>query len=259
MTRQWVRAIIENDAAVRALTRGSRISGAGFTERLCQTRHSSVESAHVVRQVMPMSNRRNADHYTRRAKEQGFAARSVFKLQELDKKHQLFKRGQRVLDLGCAPGSWLKFMAQRVGPKGRAVGIDRFEVSPMAPHVHTIAGDIYETDPQIFFQLAQGHFDVITSDMAPDTCGNRFVDHVRSIELCQAASGVAEQLLIEGGAFVCKVFEGEDLQSFVNDLKGRYKTVKRFKPKSTRNESVELFLTALGKKNPPHTLTDEAR
>ena len=207
---------------------------------------------------MPMSNRRNADHYTRRAKEQGFAARSVFKLQELDKKHQLFKRGQRVLDLGCAPGSWLKFMAQRVGPKGRAVGIDRFEVSPMAPHVHTIAGDIYETDPQIFFQLAQGHFDVITSDMAPDTCGNRFVDHVRSIELCQAASGVAEQLLIEGGAFVCKVFEGEDLQSFVNDLKSRYKTVKRFKPKSTRNESVELFLTALGKKNPPHTLTDEA-
>ena len=113
-----------------------------------------------------MSKRRQPDHYTRQAKKQGYAARSVFKLEEIDRKHRLLKSGQRVLDLGCAPGSWLKFMARRVGPQGRAVGIDRTHVEPMARNVTTLAGDIYETDASVFLESAGGLFDVITSDMA---------------------------------------------------------------------------------------------
>jgi 23S rRNA (uridine2552-2'-O)-methyltransferase len=198
-----------------------------------------------------MARKRVSDHYTKRAREQGYAARSVFKLQEIDSKHRLFRTGQRVLDLGCAPGSWLKLIAKRVGPRGCAVGIDRTEVSPMAGHVKTIAGDIFETDAHVFFDIAGGHFDVITSDMAPDTCGNRFVDHVRSVELCARALTLTDTLLIEGGAFVCKVFDGQDLNQLVDDMRSRFKSVKRVKPKSTRSESVELFLVGIGKKLPP--------
>jgi len=204
--------------------------------------------------------RRQSDHYTRKAKEQGFAARSVFKLDEINRKHRIFKSGQRVLDLGCAPGSWLKYMAQKVGKRGRAVGIDRTEVSPMAPNVSTLAGDIYETDAAVFFRLAGGFFDVITSDMAPDTCGNRFVDHVRSVELCRRALDLAGGLLSQDGTFICKVFEGEDLTGLVDDMRREFTTVKRIKPKSTRSESVELFLIGLGKRSAPeHGQNDESR
>ncbi|MEE2756400.1 MAG: RlmE family RNA methyltransferase [Myxococcota bacterium] len=198
-----------------------------------------------------MARRRVSDHFTKRAREQGYAARSVFKLQEIDSKHRLFRTGQRVLDLGCAPGSWLKLIAKRVGPKGCAVGIDRTEVSPMAGHVKTIAGDIFETEAHVFFESAGGHFDVITSDMAPDTCGNRFVDHVRSVELCTRALILTDTLLVEGGAFVCKVFDGQDVNQLVDDMRSRFKSVKRVKPKSTRSESVEFFLVGIDKKEPP--------
>ena len=121
----------------------------------------------------------------------------------------------------------------------------------MGGHVKTIAGDIFETEAHVFFDIAGGHFDVITSDMAPDTCGNRFVDHVRSVELCNRALILTDTLLVEGGAFVCKVFDGQDLNQLVDDMRSRFTTVKRVKPKSTRSESVELFLVGVSKKDPP--------
>jgi 23S rRNA (uridine2552-2'-O)-methyltransferase len=218
--------------------------------------YGRIESDVRLRQVDVMG-RRQTDHYTRKAKEQGFAARSVFKLDEINSKHRIFKSGQRVLDLGCAPGSWLKYMAQKVGQRGYAVGIDRTEVSPMAPNVSTLTGDIYETDADVFFDLAGGLFDVITSDMAPDTCGNRFVDHVRSVELCRRALDLTNTLLMQNGTFVCKVFEGEDLVSLVDDMRQVFSAVKRVKPKSTRSESVELFLIGLDKRNPPDHVRDD--
>ena len=91
-----------------------------------------------------MSKRRTGDHFSKKAQQSGYAARSVFKLEEINKKHGLFRRGQRVLDLGCAPGSWLKFISQKVGPKGAVVGIDRKNVSPIAPNTKTLVGDIFE-------------------------------------------------------------------------------------------------------------------
>ncbi len=191
-----------------------------------------------------MSQRRGPDHFTRRAKREGFAARSVYKLEEIDRRFRLFRKGQRVLDLGCAPGSWVKYAVNRVGPKGVVVGIDRRAIEVTAPNLVSLVGDIYETSAEVFFDAAGGRFTVITSDMAPDTTGDRFTDHVRSVDLCRRALELTDTLLSDGGTFVCKVFEGGELNAFVAEVKERFEAVKRVKPKSTRKVSVELFLVA---------------
>ncbi len=206
-----------------------------------------------------MNQRRGPDHFTRRAKREGFAARSVYKLEEIDRRFRLFNRGQRVLDLGCAPGSWVKYAVNRVGPKGVVVGIDRKAIELTAPNLVSIVGDIYETPAEAFFEAAGGQFAVITSDMAPDTTGDRFTDHVRSVDLCRRALELTDTLLCDGGAFVCKVFEGGDLNALVAEVKERFEVVKRVKPKSTRKVSVELFLVAQRRRpRPPATRLEEA-
>ncbi len=197
-----------------------------------------------------MNERRRPDHYSKRAKREGFAARSVYKLEEIHKKHQLFRKGLRVLDLGCAPGSWLKYAADRVGPHGRVVGIDRKSVDIVGPHITTLVGDIFDTVPAALQSPAGAPFDLVMSDMAPDTCGDRFTDHVRSVELCRQAFAVARATSRPGADFVCKIFEGGDLNEFVKTLQGSFRKVKRLKPKSTRTSSVELFLVCQGLKPP---------
>ena len=192
-----------------------------------------------------MNRRRNLDHYSRKAKARGFAARSVFKLEEIHKRFPLMRKGSHVLDLGCAPGSWLKYAAQQVGPHGRCMGIDRVPIDLSLPNVQSIVGDIYEIQNETFGDT-HTRFDLIMSDMAPDTCGNRYTDHVRSVQLCERAFEIALLYLRANGNFVCKVFEGGDLNAFVAEVKPYFKNVKRVKPKSTRAESVELFIVAIG-------------
>ena len=105
-------------------------------------------------------------------------------------------------------------------------------------------GDIFETDAAVFLEAGGGPFDVVLSDMAPDTTGDRFTDHVRSVDLCRRALYLADSLVRPGGAFVCKVFEGGDVPDLVDEVRARYRKIKRIKPKSTRSESVELFIVA---------------
>ena len=155
------------------------------------------------------------------------------------------RKGDRVLDLGCAPGSWLKYAALQVGPKGRCVGIDRTAINLEMDNVRSIVGDIYEIDDTLLTQEIHT-FNLVMSDMAPDTCGNRYTDHVRSVQLCERAFEIATKYLVNNGNFVCKVFEGGDLNEFVNQVKPKFRLVKRVKPKSTRSESVELFIVGLG-------------
>ena len=190
-----------------------------------------------------MNRRRNLDHFSKKAKAKGFAARSVFKLEEINQRFQLFRKGGYVIDLGCAPGSWLKYAALQVGSHGKCVGIDRVPVELSIANTETIVGDIYDIDTNAFDQDGK-RFDVVMSDMAPDTCGNRQTDHIRSVQLCERALEVARLFLADGGHFVCKVFEGGDLNAFVKDVKTSFNSVKRVKPKSTRSESVELFIVA---------------
>lgn len=189
-----------------------------------------------------------ADHYTRRAKKDNFAARSVYKLQEIQKKHRLLGRGARILDLGCAPGSWLQFAAQTVGPRGRVVGIDLAPVTISLPDTVTaVNGDVVDLASHLT-RIGQNRFDVVLSDMAPATTGNRLVDEARSVALCETALEIADQTLVPGGSFVCKIFQGNDFKAFADAVKQRFKRQTAFRPQSTRKASREVYVIGLEKK-----------
>lgn len=200
---------------------------------------------------MKRTNRKKnpwADHYTRQAQKENFAARSVYKLQEIQKKVRILERGARVLDLGCAPGSWLQFAAQTIGPNGRIVGIDLAPVTIGLPdQVTVITGDVADLEGHLA-KLGQTRFDVVLSDMAPATTGNRHVDEARSMGLCEAALDIAEKTLVPGGNFVCKIFQGSDFKTFTDAVKRRFDRQVAFRPQSTRKASREVFVIGLGKK-----------
>jgi 23S rRNA (uridine2552-2'-O)-methyltransferase len=198
---------------------------------------------------MKRSNKnRWQDHYARKARKEKFAARSVYKLEEIHQKHRLIKPGDRVLDLGCAPGSWLQFAARQVGRGGQVVGVDLKPVTvALPPTVRTIVGDI-DTLVQTGELQPAGGFNVVLSDMAPATTGNKHADAVRSFVLCETALAVAEKGLASGGHFVCKIFQGEDFKAFCDKVKARFARMHVFKPQSSRKGSKEIFVIGLGKK-----------
>jgi len=196
----------------------------------------------------PAKKNRWEDHYTRRAKKEQYPARSVYKLQEIQKKRRIIRPGDRVLDLGCAPGSWLKYAGEQVGAKGLVIGIDLKPVKESLPaNIRAYAGDIFALDEVLGDELANG-FDVVLSDMAPATTGHKWTDSARSFELCRAALAVAGERLRPGGNFVCKIFQGEDFQSFSNAVKKMFNTHAIFKPQSSRKASKEIFIIGMGKK-----------
>jgi 23S rRNA (uridine2552-2'-O)-methyltransferase len=183
------------------------------------------------------------DHYFHKARREGFRARSVYKLQEADRKYGLLKKGCMVLDLGAAPGSWSKYAAGRVGPQGYVVAVDLKRIDNLGSNVRLVQRDISGLEPAELLAMITGDsFDVVLSDMAPRTTGNRGVDHLKSIGLAESALCFAESLITAGGAFYCKVFEGGDLHGFRQKCQAVFQTVKIFKPKSSRSESVEIFL-----------------
>jgi 23S rRNA (uridine2552-2'-O)-methyltransferase len=191
------------------------------------------------------------DHYFRLAKQEGYVARSAYKLIEIDERRTLLHAGDRVLDCGCAPGSWLQVASQRVGPRGVVVGIDlkpvrhRFD----SLNVITIVGDITKT-PAADLLVAAGEprrpFDVILSDMAPDTSGDHHGDHHRSLRLCQSLLECCPELLRKGGHTAMKVFEGEAYRDFLSQVRERFESVKGFKPKASRSESREIYVIGQG-------------
>ncbi len=201
-----------------------------------------------LRQGSPVKNRTDhrQDHFFHKAKKDGFAARSIYKLEEIDQKHRILRSGQKVLDLGCAPGSWLQYIGKVVGPNGRVVGLDLKPVKvPLPPHVRTLQADAFETPVEALLEAGQ-LFDVVVSDMAPSTIGNRFTDHVRSMELCHRVLAVADRSLRRGGTVVCKAFEGEDIPVLAAAFRERFSEFRRLKPKGTRTESVEVFFVGIG-------------
>ena len=185
--------------------------------------------------------RRRSDHWTKKAKSQGYAARSVFKLEELDRRFSLLAGAERVVDLGCAPGSWSAYVRKR-RPNAALAGVDLKPV-PAYPGSF-IHGSILELEPLSLQELLGGAPDIVLSDMAPNTMGNRFTDHVRQIELATCALEVALSLLVQGGDFVVKVFDGEDAPAYMERLRLHFTKVHRLKPRSTRGQSVEFFAVA---------------
>jgi 23S rRNA (uridine2552-2'-O)-methyltransferase len=190
---------------------------------------------------------RGADRFTLAAKQAGYPARSVFKLEEIDRRIRLLKPGMRVLDLGAAPGSWTLYAAQKVGPRGKVLAVDLEEIQvPLAEHVTFIQGDALALDNDALATYAP--YDVVLSDMAPKTTGNRLGDQTRSFELFMRALAVAQKLLAPGGAFVGKIFMGEDFQTAKRAIKAAFAEQRAIKPEGTRSSSYELFLIGLGRK-----------
>jgi 23S rRNA (uridine2552-2'-O)-methyltransferase len=188
------------------------------------------------------------DHYFRRAKKEGFIARSVYKLEEVDRRVRLFKPDQRVLDLGCHPGSWLQYCARAVGKRGLVVGVDTRTISiELPPHVHFIQADVFELLPTDLYQISE-EFDVVLSDLAPATTGIRSVDSSRSFALFQRALTLADDLLVPGAHFMGKIFQGSGFDEMVKELKNRFGKVKGIRPRATRSQSKEIYLVAMGKK-----------
>ena len=186
------------------------------------------------------------DHYTKKAKAQGFAARSVFKLEEIHQRHRIFQRGDAVIDLGCAPGSWSRYANQRTGEP--LVGVDLVEVKSVPGTF--LLGSVFDVTPDALLAPLGRRADVILSDMAPLTTGDRFGDHVRQIELARRGLHLAQQTGRPGATFVVKIFDGEDAPGLLAELRAAFTSVKRLKPDATRDRSVEFFAIGLGLKNP---------
>jgi len=189
--------------------------------------------------------RRGQDRFGRQARRDGYAARSVYKLQEIDDKVGLLRRGARVLDLGAFPGSWTSYAAEKVQREGKVLGVDLTEFKGTLPAWAEIQqGDVFELSVE---QLGGPRsWDVVMSDMAPSTTGHRFTDQARSEALVRRAIELADAVLAPGGAFVAKIFQGGDFQAIRDELRARYAKVRVVRPEATRRESIEVFLCATG-------------
>lgn len=186
------------------------------------------------------------DPYFRLAKAEGYRARSAYKLLQIQEKFRIIRKGYVVVDLGAAPGSWSQVLRRLVGPRGRVIALDLNPIEPI-PGVTILQGDMLDPAVQAkVIEAAGGHANVVVSDAAPSTTGIKLRDHVLSIELARAAFAVAQSLLLPGGSFIAKVFEGEDLPPLVRDVKMAFHPVKVYTPAATRNESWESFIVARG-------------
>ncbi len=190
------------------------------------------------------------EHYYRQAKKDGYRARSAFKLKQIQKKFDVFKQGDNVVDLGAFPGGWSQVTKELIGDSGIVVAIDLLPIDPL-PGVTFLKGDMTEDSSieKIKDTVGSNKVDVVISDMSPNISGNYSVDQARSIFLCQQAFKTVQILLKEGGTFVCKVFEGEDLKDFVDVVKKEFRTVKHFSPPASRKSSSEIYIIAKYKKN----------
>jgi 23S rRNA (uridine2552-2'-O)-methyltransferase len=193
---------------------------------------------------------RPQDHFGRRAKDEGFLARSVYKLQEIDERVRLLHRGQRVLDLGAAPGSWSQYAAERVGLEGRVVGVDLAPIKSGAlPNTKFLQLDVNALTPAALSEVGSPElFDVVLSDMAPKTTGARVRDQFLSYELYLRALTLTDTLLAPGGSFAGKIFQGAEMEDARRATAERFEQVKIVKPRSSRSESYEIFLVGLKRK-----------
>ena len=188
------------------------------------------------------------DHYFHKAKKDGYAARSVYKIEEIDKKYRIIRTGNKVLDLGCSPGSWLQYASRKVGNKGQVLGVDLQPVKISLPsHVKVIQADIFEVIDEDL-KIKGGQADVIMSDMAPKTSGIRLTDVHRSFELNKKVLYLANDILRTEGSLLVKAFQGKFSDELCYEFKNLFADVKLCKPKSSRSESVEIFILGRGKK-----------
>jgi 23S rRNA (uridine2552-2'-O)-methyltransferase len=186
------------------------------------------------------------EYYSRLAREEGYPARSVYKLKEIDEKYKIFRRGDLVLDLGCAPGSWMMYISRTIGSEGRVIGVDIEDLKmPLAANMRFVKKDIIELGLDDFSEFNKG-FDIVVSDSAPKTTGVKTADVVNSVILANKALALAKLVLRPGGKFVCKIFEGELAEEFFEEVKKSFEFVKRFRPKAVSKGSREFYVVGMG-------------
>ncbi|MFZ4713011.1 MAG: SAM-dependent methyltransferase [Bacteriovoracaceae bacterium] len=194
------------------------------------------------------------DHFYKKAKNENFLARSVYKLEEIDARYKVLKKGDLVLDLGYYPGSWVQYTASLVGPTGIVVGIDIKPVDQRLSNLENVK--VFQKDINDIKDLSElgvhSLFDVVLSDMAPNTTGMRSVDQDRSLNLVEMIFYHLPQFLKPGGNLVVKVFESQKAQDYLKAQKSQFLEYNFLRPKSTRSVSKEYFLIAQGYKGPSH-------
>lgn len=191
-----------------------------------------------------MSNFKVKDHYFNKAKDENFFARSVYKLEEIDEKYKILRPGMQVVDFGYHPGSWIQYTSRVIGDEGKVVGIDVREVNTKLSGVKNVR--VFQKDIFDIHDLGQldvdGPFDVVLSDMAPNTTGIKSLDQDRSLNLVESVFGLLPRFLKPGGNFVIKVFDSQNAQNYLKEQKNLFKEFHFLKPKSTRSISKEFFV-----------------
>lgn len=194
-----------------------------------------------------MARRVLHDRYFKQAKAEGYFARSAYKLLEIQEKKHILRAGDRVLDLGCAPGSWMQVAAKLVGTSGVVVGIDLQEVREhIAPNVFTLQADAFATQSETLLGSSGKRFDVVLSDMAPSTSGHG--DDLLSVRLCRRVLTLCEVVLRPGGNLCMKVLEGEQCPDLIRETRALFVQAGTTKPAASREVSREIFIWAIGYK-----------
>lgn len=191
--------------------------------------------------------RAKLDSWSLKAQKEGYPARSVYKLQEIDQKCKLIHKGMRVLDVGASPGSWTLYVLRKLQNNGLVAAVD---LKPLTlkgnhPQLFCYQGDIFSEEAGVFLR-EKGPYDLLISDAAPNTSGNRLVDTRKSYDLVERVLDLARTQLAPGGALVTKVFQGGDEEELFQRMKECFQSARRLKPKAVRPESFETYFIAQG-------------
>ena len=191
-------------------------------------------------------NRQNNDPYVARAQSEGYRSRAVYKLQEIERKYEIFATNQIIVDLGAAPGAWCQYIIKNVANSaGKVFALDILDMAEIEG-VQIIKGDFTEAEPlnQLVSLLNKQHVHLVLSDMAPNISGNKAVDQPKSMYLAELALDFAREHLVQGGAFVVKLFQGQGYPEYLEELRSSFKRVSTFKPQASRKESKEMYAIA---------------
>ena len=188
------------------------------------------------------------DYYWRKSKEEGYPARSVFKLQEIQQKHGPIRPGSRVLDLGASPGSWSLFILDLLAGSGSVTGVDLNdpEARLLSRRAYRFLRGDFTTEEAERWIHEHGPYDVVVSDAAPSTSGNRTRDTARSAEIVRRVIAICDQCLEPGGNCVLKIFQGGEERELLDSMRRRFAQARAFKPKASRSDSMETYFIGLG-------------
>lgn len=221
---------------------GGREGGRSLKTKVKTSRRRSASSTQWL-------ERQLNDPYVAMAQREGYRSRAAFKLLEIDERHHLLKPGQKIVDLGAAPGGWSQIAARKVGSlegRGKVVGIDLLDIEPL-PGVDFEVMDFLDPEaPERLKAMLGGEADGVLSDMAANTTGHKKTDHLRIMHLAELAAEFAREVLAPGGFFLAKVFQGGTENELLATLKRDFATVRHVKPKASRADSAELYVLATG-------------